>query len=132
MKITSLLPNALVLVSYVQLKTSFAVEETTLIRRTQHPHEGELELIFKSVHNLRLRPQHTPQKDGLMVLAFFFEKIVSGCQIVNNIIDTNLHKNEGNVLYNRQNISMFDAICTYYHIVNPILNAKNGVWSNIE
>ena len=40
MKITSLLPNALVLVSYVQLKTSFAVEETTLIRRAQHPHEG--------------------------------------------------------------------------------------------
>ncbi len=66
-----------------------------------------------------------------MILAFFYEKILLNRELV-NITDAAMYKNEGNVLYNGHNMSMFDAIRARRHTVNHMLDSSNGFWSPME
>jgi hypothetical protein len=75
----------------------------------------------------------TTKEDGLMVLAFFYEKIIPNLQTMTVSQARLSYENEGDVLYNGINISMFDAIRASRHAVNPLLDSTNkGIWSYME
>jgi len=72
-------------------------------------------------------------KDNLMVLAFFYEKILFGREEVNiTVSGFDQYKNEGNIMYGGRNMSMFDAVRSLRHTVNPNFDVRDGVWSNME
>ncbi len=79
------------------------------------------------------RDAPAPHNDGLMVLAFFYEKILFGREMVNISMDGyDQYKNEGNILLDGNNMSMFDAVRALRHNVNPNFDVRDGMWSNME
>ena len=73
-------------------------------------------------------------KDGLMVLAFFYEKILFGRETVNlTAAGFSQYADEGSVLHEGKNMTMFEAVRALRHNVNPNFDVgEDGIWSNME
>lgn len=73
-------------------------------------------------------------KDGLMVLAFFYEKILFGRETVNlTAAGFSQYADEGSVLHEGKNMTMFEAVRALRHNLNPNFDiGEDGIWSNME